>query len=86
MTTKNSVIEKMQEKFPARIQIINELFEESESFRTLCEDYMDCQSVIERLRYNLKMMEKDTLQEYVQLSGELEEEIISRIKSESDIS
>ena len=86
MTTKNSVIEKMQEKFPARIQIINELFEESDSFRTLCEDYMDCQSVIERLRYNLKMMEKDTLQEYVQLSGELEEEIISRIKSESDIS
>ena len=86
MTTKNSVIEKMQEKFPARIQIINELFEESESFRTLCEDYMDCQSVIERLRYNLKMMEKDILQEYVQLSGELEEEIISRIKSESDIS
>jgi hypothetical protein len=47
---------------------------------------MDCQSVIEQLRYNLKMMEKDTLQEYVQLSGELEEEIISRIKSESDIS
>ena len=86
MTTKNSVIEKMQEKFPARIQIINELFEESDSFRTLCEDYMDCQSVIERLRYNLKMMEKDTLQEYVQLSGELEEDIISRIKSESDIS
>ena len=86
MTTKNSVIEKMQEKFPARIQIINELFEESESFRTLCEDYMDCQSVIERLRYNLKMMEKDILQEYVQLSGELEEDIISRIKSESDIS
>ena len=86
MTTKNGVIEKMQEKFPARIQIINELFEESESFRTLCEDYMDCQSVIERLRYNLKMMEKDILQEYVQLSGELEEDIISRIKSESDIS
>ena len=85
MTTKNSVIEKMQEKFPARIQIINELFEESESFRTLCEDYMDCQSVIERLRYNLKMMEKDILQEYVQLSGELEEEIISRIKSESGL-
>ena len=85
MTTKNSVIEKMQEKFPARIQIINELFEESESFRTLCEDYMDCQSVIERLRYNLKMMGKDTLQEYMQLSGELEEEIISRIKSESGL-
>ena len=83
MTTKNITIEKMHEKFPAQIQVINELFEESESFRSLCEDYIDCQSVIKRLRYNLKMMGKDTLQEYIQLSGELEEEILSRINIES---
>ena len=83
MTTKNITVEKIHEKFPEQIQIINELFEESESFRSLCEDYIDCQSVIERLRYNLKMMGKDTLQEYIQLSGELEEEILSRINIES---
>ena len=83
MTTKNITVEKINEKFPEQIQIINELFEESESFRSLCEDYIDCQSVIERLRYNLKMMGKDTLQEYIQLSGELEEEILSRINIES---
>jgi len=82
MTTKNITIEKIHEKFPGKIQEINELYEESDSFRTLCEDYADCQSVIERLRYNLKMIEKDTLQEYVQLSGELEVEIISRIDNE----
>jgi hypothetical protein len=86
MTTKNITIEKIYEKFPGIIQEIHELYEVSESFRSLCEDYVDCQLVIERLRYNLKMMEKDTLQEYVQLSGELEEEIICRIKSGSDIS
>jgi len=86
MTTKNITIEKIYEKFPGTIQEIHELYEESQSFRSLCEDYVDCQLVIERLRYNLKMMEKDTLQEYVQLSGELEEEIISRIKSASDVS
>ena len=83
MTTKSITVEKINEKFPEQIQIINELFEESESFRSLCEDYIDCQSVIERLRYNLKMMGKDTLQEYIQLSGELEEEILSRINIES---
>ena len=83
MTTKNITVEKIHEKFPEQIQIINELFEESESFRSLCEDYIDCQSVIERLRYNLKMMGKDTLQEDIQLSGELEEEILSRINIES---
>ena len=82
MTTKNSVINKMHEKFPAHIDLINELYEESQSFRTLCEDYVDCQSVLERLRYNMNMVKRNTLDEYEQLSGELEEEIISRIDSE----
>jgi hypothetical protein len=82
MTTKNNVIKNLQEKFPTKIDLINELLEESESFRTLCEDYIDCQTVIDRLRYNSKMMAKDTLQEYLQLSGELEEEIMSRINGE----
>ena len=82
MTTKKIVIEHLHEKFPAQINLIDELFEESESFRTLCEDYLACQSVIERLRYNLKMVESNTLEEYVQLFGELEEEIISRIDRE----
>ena len=85
MTTKNNVIETLKEKFPAQLDLIHELCAESDSFRTLCEDYADCQSVIDRLKYNLKMMERDTLQEYLQLSGELEEEIMSRIKSASGI-
>ncbi len=82
MTSKNIIIEKIREKFPAQINLINELFEESESFRTLCQDYFDCQSVLERLRYNLKMMERETQHEYLQLSRELEEEIMSRVDSE----
>jgi hypothetical protein len=82
MTIKNVVIQKIHEKYPAQINLITELFEESESFRTLCEDYVDCQSVIDRLRYNVKMMQSNILQEYLQLSGELEEEIMSRIDSD----
>ena len=70
MTTKNITIAEMHEKFPAQIHLIDELFKESESFRTLCQDYLDCQSVIDRLRYNMKMMKRDTLNEYLQLSGE----------------
>ncbi len=83
MTNKNIVIKKMHDKFPEQIQIIDELFQESESFRTLCEDYLECQTVIARLRYNLKMMEGNTLHEYEQLSGELEEEILTRLRRET---
>ena len=82
MTTKNIVIEKIHEKYPAQINLITELFEESESFRTLCEDYVDCQSVVHRLRCYMNMEERNTLDEYEQLSEELEEEIISRIDRE----
>jgi hypothetical protein len=85
MTTKNSLIEKIYKKFPAQIDLINELYEESESFRTLCDDYIDCQSVVERLKYNVRMVERNILQDYEQLSGELVDEIISRIKSESGV-
>jgi hypothetical protein len=76
----------MYQKFPAHMALISELYAESESFRTLCQDYIDCQSVIDRLRYNLHMVQRNTLDEYVQLSGELEEEIMSRINRESGVS
>ena len=85
MTIKNIVIQKMYERFPEHTDLINELYEESETFRTLCEDYVDCQSVVERLRYNMNMVKRNTLDEYEQLSGELEAEIISRIDRELDV-
>ena len=75
MTTKNIVLERVRDNFPLQINIINELFEESESFRTLCEDYVDCQTVIEQHECNMKIIDREMINDYKQLFKELEEEI-----------
>jgi hypothetical protein len=55
MTSKKLIIETLMEKFPDQANLIRELFEESDSFRSLCEDYMECRQVIERLKYATTM-------------------------------
>ena len=79
MTSKKLIIETLMEKFPDQAYLIVELFEESDSFRSLCEDYMECRQVIERLKYATTMVEQGYLQEYNILFEELEEEITHRI-------
>ena len=79
MTSKKLIIETLMEKFPDQANLIRELFEESDSFRSLCEDYMECRQVIERLKYATTMVEQGYLQEYKILIEELEDEITHRI-------
>ena len=79
MTSKKLIIEALRKKFPDQVNLIRELFEESDSFRSVCEDYLECRQVIERLKYATTMVEQGYLQEYKILSEELEEEITHRI-------
>ena len=79
MTSKKLIIEALRKKFPDQVNLIRELFEESDSFRSVCEDYLECRQVIERLKYATKIVEQGYLQEYKILSEELEEEITHRI-------
>ena len=79
MTSKKLIIEALMEKFPDQANLIIELFEESDSFRSLCEDYLECRQVIERLKFATTMVELGYLQEYKTLFEELEDEITNRI-------
>jgi len=79
MTIKKLIIEILMNKFANQANLIRELFEESDSFRSVCEDYMECRQVMDRLKYATTMVEQGYLQEYKKLSEELEEEITHRI-------
>ena len=79
MASKKLVLSLLKKKFPGKAELISELFEESDSFRFLCEDYLECQQVVERLKYNSTMLEEGSLQEYQELSHELEAEIVNRL-------
>jgi hypothetical protein len=67
------------ERFPDRKQTIKALFEKSESFQTLCDDYRQCD---EALRHWSRSSDEDAparTREYEALLLELEEEILQNV-------
>lgn len=79
MTNKKIILNELEKKFVRQTNLLRELFDESDSFRSLCTDYLECQRVIERLKYNRAMLEEDSLREYQELFQELEDEISNRL-------
>lgn len=79
MTSKKSVLNLLRKKFRTQTELISELYDESDSFRSLCTDYIECMQVIERLKYTSEMLEEGSLREYQELYKELENEISNRL-------
>lgn len=69
----------LEKKFARQANLLRELFDESDSFRSLCTDYLECQQVMERLKYTSEMLEEGSLREYQELYKELEDEISNRL-------
>ena len=79
MASKKSSLKKVLKRFPGHHQIIEELYGESDSFRSLCEDYMDCLEIIKNLDYSESIVQAGYKQEYETLLLELEEELFARL-------
>ena len=79
MTSKKFILNLLRKKFRMETELISELFDESDSFRSLCKDYIECMQVIERLKYSSAMLEEGSLREYQELYKELENEISNRL-------
>ena len=78
MQNKDQVLKFIITRFPNHQNCIEELFDESESFRSLCEDYFDCRSVLdESIKINNK--KNDLRKEYQLLLTEIEDELLERI-------
>lgn len=75
MKNDDEILKTLQHRFPANNQIIRELAEESDSFKSLCEDYYDCKMALERM--NSKTDEAKIIRkEYEILLQEIEEELL----------
>ena len=78
MQNKDQILKFIITRFPDYLDSIEELFDESESFRSLCEDYFDCRSVLdESIKINNK--KNDLRKEYQLLLTEIEDELLERI-------
>ena len=79
MTIKKLVLKAVIKKFQDNVPVIQELYVESDSFRTLCEDYHECSMVLDRLKSSKEMVNKGYEEEYKNLLQELEDELMDRI-------
>ena len=65
-------------RFPNHQNCIEELFGESESFRSLCEDYFDCRRVLDETIKNSNRS-SELPKEYQVMLSEIEDEMLERI-------
>jgi hypothetical protein len=63
------------EKFPKAAARIRQFFQESPAFKSLCEDYRDCLAAWQHWRQATSEDAPALCQSYVELLGELEEEV-----------
>lgn len=78
MENKDQILNHIITRFPNHQKCIKELFDESESFRSLCEDYFDCRAVLdESIKTNNKT--NGLRKEYQLLLTEIEDELLERI-------
>ncbi len=62
-------------RFPEYRKSIEKLYFQSESFKSLCEDYQECLSAIERWSRSVEERVKPYRKELLELKNDLEEEI-----------
>jgi len=78
MKNEDKILNLTSLRFPNHKELITELFKESESFRSLCEDYYDCRMMLdESITINNKS--SDTRKEYQILLNEIEDELLEKI-------
>ena len=69
-------------KFPEATVRVQELFQQSSSFQSLCEDYHDCLSAWQYWRQAASEEAPDLYQSYTELLQELEQEIRQYLEQE----
>ena len=78
MLNKDQVLKLIITRFPNHQNCIKELFDESESFKSLCEDYFDCRRVLDETIKN-NNRSSDLRKEYQVMLSEIEDELLERI-------
>ena len=67
------------DRFPDRVDKIKALFDNQDSFQTLCEDYRRCANALQHWTQSLDENAAMRVEEYGALLQELEEEIIQNL-------
>lgn len=78
MKSHENVIKTIFLRFPNKKKAIESLFEKSESFRTICNDYYDCKIMLDKFTQDSNKT-YDMQKEYKILLEEIEDELFKQI-------
>ena len=81
-TPPKAALESVMEKFPEAVNSIWELFQQSASFQSLCEDYRDCVAAWQYWRQATSEDAPALCQSYAELLQELEQEVRQYLEEE----
>ena len=73
------------DRFPDRVEKIKALFNNDESFKTLCEDYCRCADALQHWKQSLDENALMRVGEYEALLRELKEEILQNVNESMNI-
>ena len=77
MKSTHEILHVITYRFPNHKDLIKELFQQSSSFQTLCEDYYECKKMLEKFT-KINNKNGDIKREYQTLLAEIEEEFSQR--------
>jgi hypothetical protein len=78
-----AVLAPVMEKFPQTASRLQELFQQSPSFQSLCEDYRDCLAAWQYWRQAASESAPALCQSYAELLQELEQEVRQYLEKKS---
>lgn len=81
MKNEDKTLETIKEKFSGRENEIDKCYNESESFRELCEDFLYCEAMMKKSAANQSLEKEQQYQDYRTAFEELEEEILHFLQS-----
>ena len=78
MKSEDKILDIISRRFPNYKESIKELFNESASFKSLCEDYYDCRIILDK-SINNEYKSNYMLREYQILLNEIEDELLEKL-------
>ena len=85
MTSNTSSLVLVMERFPRHGETLERLHEQSESFRSLCDDYQECLSLHERCFRPIAEVAASFQEDWATLLHELEGEILEYVEREGEL-
>jgi len=78
MAVRDTILQIIKQRYPSHKMRIEQLYEQDEEFKSLCDDYISCLNFVKKIRERSEESKK-TIEDYESIIRDLEKEIFELI-------